>query len=684
REFTASQIEAVEAISRQVITQLDLSAANRKLALSQERLSEERERFKTIVEDLNEVVFRADTNGRWTYLNPAWANHLGFDPQASLGEAIAARMLGADRLSFEAKLRSLVEGQVASIRPQVRFITSLGEEKIFEIFVKNCQAPDGSPFLAGTLTDLTQLFSVHAKSIEQEHYINSFYASTEFFMGVVELNATDIIMLSGNPALQKMMLADSSQKFPMSGTALGMPREVIDFWRAKYSECISAGGRSSFDYQETSGRWFRVYLAQVESAPGEIPRFSYIVTDVTEELERLRTLNTQRNLLETISEHAGDVIWMADIATGDIIFVNKAYERIWGSSRAELLRDRSTFLQPIHEADRARVMEAMPNQRTGKYEEVYRVQSPSGERWVRDRAFPVKNAAGEVVQLVGIASDITEVRHQEEALRLQKQDLELVISHLPVAICVYDAAGVREFVNEEWSRCLGWSAAEVIGKKVEPALFLTEEGHQAAREFRENVGSTREFTVFTKDKKQKVLLVSVVPLPQGKKMTVFRDLTHERSQEKIIEAQQETMIESARLSSLGEMAAGIAHEINNPLAIIQGSADLVQSAIERGGMEPEKLARSMERISTTVNRIAKIITGLKSFARDGSRDPFVPASLKSVVGEALELCQSRYRHNGVELTLDLPEEDVVVAARPVQLAQLLVNFLNNAFDAVEG
>ncbi|RYZ97643.1 MAG: GHKL domain-containing protein [Proteobacteria bacterium] len=144
------------------------------------------------------------------------------------------------------------------------------------------------------------------------------------------------------------------------------------------------------------------------------------------------------------------------------------------------------------------------------------------------------------------------------------------------------------------------------------------------------------------------------------------------------------MIESARLSSLGEMAAGIAHEINNPLAIIQGSADLVNAALERGGIEPEKLARSMERISATVNRIAKIITGLKSFARDGSRDPFVPASLKTIVGEALELCQSRYRHNGVELHLDLPEEDLLVAARPVQLAQLLVNLLNNAFDAVDG
>ncbi|RYZ94738.1 MAG: GHKL domain-containing protein, partial [Proteobacteria bacterium] len=187
----------------------------------------------------------------------------------------------------------------------------------------------------------------------------------------------------------------------------------------------------------------------------------------------------------------------------------------------------------------------------------------------------------------------------------------------------------------------------------------------------------------TKDKTQKVILVSIVPLPKGKKMTVFRDLTHERRQEKIIEAQQETMIESARLSSLGEMAAGIAHEINNPLAIIQGSADLVHAALEKGGMEPEKLARSMERISSTVSRIAKIITGLKSFARDGSKDPFVPASLKAVVGEALELCQSRYRHNGVELILNLPEEDVLVAARPVQLAQLLVNLLNNAFDAVE-
>ncbi|RZA00469.1 MAG: PAS domain S-box protein, partial [Proteobacteria bacterium] len=301
RPFTPAQVEALAAIARQVMTQLDLSAANRKLALSQEKLNEERERFKNIVEDLNEVVFRADTDGKWVYLNPAWAHHLGYDPQAAIGESMLAHVHPADQAAFRVKLGEVIAGSTPSMRPQARLLTVLGEEKIFEIFVKRCQASNGSFFLAGTLTDLTQLLSAHAKSIEQEHYINSFYSSTGFFMGVVELTANDITMISGNPALQKIMLRDSSLKFPASGTALGMDRATIDFWREKYRLCLEAGGRSSFDYQEAGTHWFRVYLGQVESQPNGVPRFSYIVTDVNEEVTRQRTLDTQRNLLETIS-----------------------------------------------------------------------------------------------------------------------------------------------------------------------------------------------------------------------------------------------------------------------------------------------------------------------------------------------------------------------------------------------
>lgn len=686
REFTPAQIAGVATIARQVMSQLELGRTNRALARSQENLRQERERFKHIVEDLHEVVFRTDLAGRWTYLNPAWQNHLGHSVTSSLGSSILTHVNAEERAPLADLLKDLAEGRVASIRPHVRFASASGAEKVFELFAKRSVGLDGLPFLAGTLTDLTLLLATHNKALEHEQEIRSFYASSPFYMGLAEMRGEEILFLSVNPATRRLMKVGADVRFPALSSRTGMTPEVIRFWREKYDECSRAGGMLTFEAtfgDETDLRWLRVYMSQVNFGEDGVPRYSFVTADVTEEKQRQNLLESQRLLLETVSEHAGDVIWMADMKSGEIIFVSKAYEKLWGRSRESLLASRNTFLEPIHPEDRARVLAALPFQPTGCYEEIYRVQSPAGESWVRDRAFPVKNAAGEVVQLVGIASDITAARHQEENVRRVKENLEVVLSHLPLAVCVYDNEGRREYVNNAWTMLMGYTAAEVVGRPVARDLFPSEEVANAALALLNGTGEGNELTFRTKAGDLKACRVSIIPLPQGRKMTVTRDLTPERAQEKLIEEQRQAMIESARLSSLGEMAASIGHEINNPLAIIQGSAELMLTAIERGGsLDEEKLKRSMERISTTVSRIAKIIVGLKSFARDGRKDPLAPASLKSVIGEALELCQTRFRNNGVELHLDLPEKDVLVAARPVQLAQLLVNLLNNSFDAI--
>jgi PAS domain S-box-containing protein len=598
REFTANQISGMEALARQVMTQLELGNMNRALARSEATLREEREYFKLMIEDLQEVIFRADFAGRWTYLNPAWTSILGFSTRESLGTSLFNQVLSEDRASLEAELAPLLAGETNSVRANARFRTKSGTQRVLELFAKRSTGPNGEALIAGTLTDLTSMLSSHAHALQREQDINSFFTSSPFYMGLAELRDEDIYFVSVNPAAQRLLNAEG-HSFPALGSAIGMRDSVIAYWRSKYIECMEAGGIMSFETTFGEGaeaRWLRVYMSQVNRGSAELPRFSFLTNDITDERRRQETIVSQRHLLESISEHVGDVIWMANVPSGEIIFVSKAYERLWGKSREDLLADRSTFLEPIHPEDRDRVVRALPRQPSGGYEEVYRIKSPRGERWMRDRAFPVRDAAGNVVQLVGIASDITDVRQREEAVRRAKENLELVIGHLPLAVCVYNAQGLREFVNEEWTQLLGWTQAEVAGTPVPAAMFKDGETARAAREFPLRSGETREFPVRTKSGELKDFLVTAVQLPAGRSMTLSRDLSKERAQQKLIEEQRQAMIESARLSSLGEMAAGVAHEINNPLAIIQGSADLVIAAIERGGIEEEKLKRAMDRI----------------------------------------------------------------------------------------
>lgn len=149
-----------------------------------------------------------------------------------------------------------------------------------------------------------------------------------------------------------------------------------------------------------------------------------------------------------------------------------------------------------------------------------------------------------------------------------------------------------------------------------------------------------------------------------------------------LEERRKVSVQSAKLASLGEMASGIAHEINNPLAVIHSRTLHLRRQIDRGQYDPEAFKDSLTKINQTVDRIAKIIRGLKSFSRNAEGDPLVSTPLKSIVDNTLELCNEKFRHHRVILKVD-PIPDITVDCRESQLVQVLLNLLNNAYDAVE-
>ncbi len=136
--------------------------------------------------------------------------------------------------------------------------------------------------------------------------------------------------------------------------------------------------------------------------------------------------------------------------------------------------------------------------------------------------------------------------------------------------------------------------------------------------------------------------------------------------------------QSARLVALGEMSSGIAHEIRNPLAAIH----LAATQIADHPADAALVAKLGERIQRVVMRASHIIENLRSFARDASTDPFVEAPVERILADTLELCAKRLSEAGVALTVDNVPADLVVECRPVQLSQVLVNLMSNAYDAV--
>lgn len=140
------------------------------------------------------------------------------------------------------------------------------------------------------------------------------------------------------------------------------------------------------------------------------------------------------------------------------------------------------------------------------------------------------------------------------------------------------------------------------------------------------------------------------------------------------------MIQSNKMASLGEMASGIAHEINNPLAIIKMAALQMQKNITP---DNTVLKSSVSRIDSTVDRISKIIQGLRTFSRDGRNDPFELVSFDKMIEDILSFCNERLKHHSIRLIIDELDPNLVFEGRQIEISQVLLNLFNNAIDALD-
>lgn len=138
------------------------------------------------------------------------------------------------------------------------------------------------------------------------------------------------------------------------------------------------------------------------------------------------------------------------------------------------------------------------------------------------------------------------------------------------------------------------------------------------------------------------------------------------------------LIQSSKLASLGEMSAGIAHEINNPLAIIEGTATLLL----RDFSGDEKLKAKLVRIEKATWRIAKIVTGLRKFARASTEEPRQPQSLKQILAESLLLTEAQFKRNNVSLQINC-ETTAQILCHEIEIEQVFVILFNNSIDAIK-
>lgn len=250
------------------------------------------------------------------------------------------------------------------------------------------------------------------------------------------------------------------------------------------------------------------------------------------------------------------------------------------------------------------------------------------------------------------------------------QFIDQVINSMNDLIVVTDQNLVIKLSNDPFVKLLGKSSKKI--STVIPAFSDMSHFIGTTKEISLSLGKNYQMLVNctkTNFKNENLFIISL------------RDVSELKENEKIIEQQRLSMETQNHLSSLGEMASGIGHEINNPLMIIQGYIDIISRKTQKQTLTSEELLSLAAKIKETIIRIVKIVTSLRIMSRDGTKDAFTPVEVSHLIQEAVVLTQDRFRPKGIEITTEI-NYDGQISAREVQIGQVLINLINNAADAI--
>lgn len=443
----------------------------------------------------------------------------------------------------------------------------------------------------------------------------------------------------------------------------------------------SGQGHGELRAKRKDGSLFPIEISSVvfKDTSGDL-RTTMALRDITQRKQSEQQLKEQAILLE----RAHDAIIVRD-QQAHIAFWNHGAANTYGWSAEEALGCithellKTQFPIPLQEIENAVAAH-------GQWEgELTHITRDGKTIVVASRWSLMQDEAGRPNKILEINRNITARKQAESQLRLQTERLSLATHVASIGVWEWDLHTNQSIWDDtcfemygvprhepmsydKWARLVHPDDLAQVEASLQRAIRLKSQDYVEFRIVRTD-GSLRHIS----SAQGAVLDEQGEPV---RMVGINIDVTEQRRMQAQLES-------SSRLSSLGMMAGGIAHEINNPLTIIHASAsDLLDLAQEAEQVPSEDVVRNSKRIRETANRIARIVKSLRRIAREGSQDDFSATPVAKIVEETLEMCRERFRSKSVKLIIPEIDPALQVFCREVQIAQVLLNLLQNAFDAV--
>lgn len=410
-----------------------------------------------------------------------------------------------------------------------------------------------------------------------------------------------------------------------------------------------------------------------------VPAIRQVLAHTQETERRLRSedaLRQSQQRFRQLAEQSSDVFWFVGLDPERILYLSPAVERVWGVPAERFYEDNQAWIAAIHPDDRSRVTQSRQACLRGaalQFEEEYRVVRPDGSiAWVLDSGTIIRNVAGAVVQFSGIAKDITTRRMAEEQLREQATLLDKARD----AIIATDTSHRIAYWNTSAERLYGWTAGEVYGQALDtlnlgfdPARLASARAELfASGEWRGNFSLRTKTGQMVEIESTWSLVLGADGRPRSI-LQIDTDITEKKKLETEI-------IRADRMDSLGMLAGGVAHDLNNVLGPILMGADLLRLE----NVDPATKRDVIDNIESSAKHGAALVRQLLDFARGGEGER-ANISVVRLIEDVQKLIRQALPPN-IKLVVSHSSNPTPVHADATQLKQVLLNLCLNARDAM--
>lgn len=363
----------------------------------------------------------ADTDWNFRQVNPAFTRTLGWSAEELVSRPFSELVHPDDRNVTLAEMKNLAAGELTT-HFENRYQCKDGSWKMLEWHAR--PRPDGTIYAAARdVTDVKAgANAVGVSDALRNAVLNSMLAN----IAVVDREGTLIAINEGWKSFARENGSDASL------ATVGVGANYLDVCLRAVPELgdemqeVEEGVRSVLEGRQATyehdypcdspdeRRWFNMNVSPLARKEG-----GAVITHLNRTRRKLAelALRESEEKFRLIADNNADVIWLGNPGMTKILYVNEAYERIWGRSCQSLYESPRSFLEPLHPLDRDRVLQAKEQATEDGWETEYRIVRPDGTiRWIKDRGYPIRDEEGRIYRLTGVAMDITRRKGAEAAM----------------------------------------------------------------------------------------------------------------------------------------------------------------------------------------------------------------------------------------------------------------------------